>query len=182
MTRAAEDFDSLANTILSAGGEVDPSELHGFACGLLAAGARPDKSRWQRELGEFLQLEAVPAELNREFLQLAEDSLRQLRDSDFGFQLLLSGSEDLAERTLTLGTWCEGFLHGFGIGGHSGELPPTSSEALQDISVIAQVDEQAAGESEEAESQLVQVQEYVRVAVLNIFADTAAGSRGPTVH
>ncbi|WP_323846610.1 UPF0149 family protein [Microbulbifer magnicolonia] len=184
MTSAANRFDSLANAILAAGGQADPSELHGFACGILAAGARPDKKRWQNELAELLELDAVPADLNREFLLLAEESQQQLSDSNFAFQLLLSDEDDLIARTLTLGHWCEGFLHGFGIGAFKGELQPTSQEALRDIGAIAQVDADHAEKSGEAERELAELQEYVRVAVLNIFTEVR-GDRscsGPTVH
>lgn len=184
MTSAANRFDSLANAILAAGGQADPSELHGFACGLLAAGANPDNTRWQKELAELLELDAVPADLQREFLQLAQESQQRLGDSDFDFQLLLTEEADITARALTLGHWCEGFLHGFGIGAYKGELLPTSKEALQDITAIAQVDADQVQESEEAESQLLELQEYVRVATLNIFTEVRGDRSGkkPTVH
>jgi len=185
MTRAGNDFESLANAILAAGGQADPSELHGFVCGVLAAGASPDKSRWQKELAGLLELDAVPADLDRDFLQLAKHSRQQLRDSNFDFQLLLSEDEDIGARAQTLGHWCQGFLHGFGVGGHKGRLQPTSAEALQDIGAIAQVDADHAEESEEAENQLLELQEYVRVAVMNIFTEVDGADRvggGPTVH
>ncbi|MFC6633315.1 UPF0149 family protein [Microbulbifer taiwanensis] len=185
MTRAGSEFESLANAILAAGGQADPSELHGFACGVLAAGASPDKNRWQKELGALMELDAVPADLNKSFLRLAQDSQQQLGDSNFDFQLLLSDDEDIAARTMTLGHWCQGFLHGFGVGDHKGKLLPTSEEALQDIGAIAQVDADAAEPSEEAETQLLELQEYVRMAVLNIFIEVGGSKKtgsGPTVH
>lgn len=191
MTSAADQFESLANAILAAGGLADPSELHGFACGLLSTGAEPDKERWQRELAELLERDTVPADLERDFLQLVQHSRQQLRDSNFDFQLLLGEDGDLNARTLSLGHWCQGFLHGFGlggergVGGHRGKLPPTSEEALRDIGAIAQVDAGAAQESEETENQLVELQEYVRIAVLSIFTELGGGDKngsGPTLH
>ncbi|SHF86004.1 hypothetical protein SAMN04487965_2783 [Microbulbifer donghaiensis] len=184
MTSAANRFDSLANAILAAGGQTSPSELHGFASGILAAGAKPDKKRWQRELAELLELDAVPADLNREFLQLAQDCQQQLGDSNFDFQLLLTDEQDITARALTLGHWCQGFLHGFGIGAFKGKLLPTSEEALQDIGAIAQVDADEVEATEEAESQLLELQEYVRMAALNIFTEVRGdkSGKGPTVH
>ncbi|WP_444889204.1 UPF0149 family protein [Microbulbifer sp. DLAB2-AA] len=184
MTSENNRFEQLANAILSAGGQVDPSELHGFTCGLLAAGAEPDKRRWQKELAELLDLEAVPADLDRDLLQLAEESSKQLSGSDFSFQLLLCDDEDIVSRTLALGHWCEGFLHGFGIGGAEVKMQPTSEEALKDIGAISQVDADHVEESEEAEQQLIELQEYVRVAVLNIFTEVRGShsGSGPTVH
>lgn len=185
MTSETNRFELLANAILSAGGQADPSELHGFTCGVLAAGAEPDKKRWQRELAELLDLEVVPADLNKDFLQLAEESQKQLNGSDFSFQLVLCDDDDIVARTLALGHWCEGFLHGFGIGKAKEEkLLPTSEEALKDIGAISQVDADHVEESEENEQQLLELQEYVRVAALNIFTEVRGkqSSKGPTVH
>lgn len=183
-------FDDLANQIVAAGGGIGPSELHGFICGLLAAGTRPDKSRWQKELAEFLDLDAIPADLARSALALAEQSERDLSDRNFSFQPLLSGSDELAERGQTLCLWCEGFLHGFGIGKYSGELLPTSSEALKDLAEIAQLDAGSMENGAEQERELFEVQEYVRMAALNIFVECnpslASGGddsgSGPTLH
>ncbi|AQQ66618.1 hypothetical protein Mag101_02370 [Microbulbifer agarilyticus] len=186
-------FDDLANQIVAAGGKVGPSELHGFICGLLAAGSRPDAGRWQKEAGEFLGLEAVPAELNNDVQALAKKSLDDFSEKDFSFEPLLSDSDELAERGQTLCLWCEGFLHGFGIGKYTGELLPTSSEALKDMAEIAQLDAEGMENDSEQERQLFEVQEYVRMGALNIFVecndaaqgDSAAASQkpaGPTLH
>ncbi|WP_250461148.1 UPF0149 family protein [Microbulbifer litoralis] len=190
MTSPANQFESLANAILAASGTTDPSELHGFACGVVTAGARPDRQRWEKELAELMQLDAIPADLKRDFLQLADESLRQLRDSNFDFQLLLADDDTgLPAKTATLGNWCQGFLLGFGVGDFKGEMPATSREALEDIGRIAQVDPGEVEASDEAENQLLQVQEYVRVAVMNIFTECSGDSKiaddnknGPTLH
>jgi hypothetical protein len=183
MAREENKFDTFADLILSAGANLDPSELHGFVCGVLAAGARPDTGRWQRELGDLLDLDAVPADLNQDFLRLAEESLTQLRDNNFSFQPLLDEDADVAERSAALGFWCQGFLHGFGVGKYQGELPPTSSEALRDLAAIARVDAEQIDESDEAETQLAEVQEYVRMAALTIFTECGgSGTESPTLH
>lgn len=190
MSAVQVSFDELANQIVAAGGKIGPSELHGFICGLLATGARPDKSRWQKEVAEFLDLEALPADLSRDSLALAEQSKKDLSGKDFSFQLLLSTSEELAECGQTLCLWCEGFLHGFGIGKYSGELLPTSSEALKDFAEIAQLDAASLENGAEQERELFEVQEYVRMAALNIFVECNPNSvpgdsdkpAGPTLH
>lgn len=186
MTNNLSEFDKLANGILAAGGHTSPSELHGFVCGVLAAGARPDRRRWQDELGQLLDLDAVPADLSAEFQRIAEESAARLNDRNFDFRLLLAEDSDISERALSLGLWCQGFLHGFGVGAYQGELPPTSKEALEDLSAVSQVDADAVTEGEEAEHQLLEVEEFVRVAVMNIFTETAprpaSGSKGATLH
>ncbi|WP_237067607.1 UPF0149 family protein [Microbulbifer guangxiensis] len=186
MTSSPSEFDKLANAILASGGHTSPSELHGFVCGVLAAGARPDRRRWQDELAQLLDQDAVPADLSAEFQRIAQESAEQLGDRNFDFQLLLAEDGGIAERTLSLGQWCQGFLHGFGVGAHRGELPPTSKEALEDLSAVSQVDADTVSEGEEAEHQLLEVQEFVRVAVMNIFTEAApppaGGSKGATLH
>lgn len=189
MAAADSQFDDLASQILVAGGKIGPSELHGFICGLLASGTRPQKSRWQKELAEFLDLDAVPADLLRDSLQLADASLKALSDSSFSFQPLLASGDDLAEKGQSLCLWCQGFLHGFGLGKYSGELLPTSSEALKDLTEISQLDAEDMENTPEQEAQLFEVQEYVRMATLNIFVECngpgdSARKRGDghTVH
>ncbi|WP_226668263.1 UPF0149 family protein [Microbulbifer aggregans] len=190
MAAADSLFDDLASQILAAGGKIGPSELHGFICGLLSSGTRPDKARWQKELVEFLDLDAIPADLQRNAVLLADNSLKALSGSDFSFQPLLSESDELAEKGRSLCLWCEGFLHGFGVGKYASDLLPTSSEALKDLTEIAQLDAEQMENSKEQEAQLFEVQEYVRMAALNIFVecngpggDTAASpDGGHTVH
>ncbi|WP_066961091.1 UPF0149 family protein [Microbulbifer sp. Q7] len=194
MSAAQVSFDDLANQIVAAGGKIGPSELHGFICGLLAAGARPDKGRWKNETAEFLDLEALPADLARDSLKLVEQSLQDLSDKNFAFQPLLSTGEELAERGQTLCLWCEGFLHGFGVGKYTGELPATSSEALKDFAEIAQLDATSLENGPEQEREFFEVQEYVRMAALNIFVECNPPSAesdpgqsgdkpaGPTLH
>lgn len=191
MAAADSLFDDLASQILAAGGKIGPSELHGFICGLLSSGTRPDKARWQKELVEFLDLDAIPADLQRDSLQLAENSLKALQHNDFSFQPLLSESDDLAEKGQSLCLWCEGFLHGFGVGKYARDLLPTSSEALKDLTEIAQLDAEHMENTKEQEAQLFEVQEYVRMAALNIFVEcngpggdssSASQGGGHTVH
>lgn len=188
MADAEISFDGLANQIVAAGGTVGPSELHGFICGLLTTGARPDKAHWQKEIAEFLDLDAIPADLARDTLQLTERSLRELSSNDFSFQPLLAATDELSERGQSLCLWCEGFLHGFGIGKYSGELLPTSSEAMKDLAEIARLDADQMENSGEQEAELFEVQEYVRMAVLNVFVecrgkqDAPGSAGGPTLH
>ncbi|MEW5248323.1 UPF0149 family protein [Microbulbifer sp. 2201CG32-9] len=186
MSAAPPSYDTLSAAILAAGGESDPSELHGFVCGLLCAEKEPDSSFWQGELARILALEAVPAALENSMARLAQVSAERLRDDSFEFQLLLPDDSGIDVRAQSLGQWCQGFLHGLGVGAPPGIKSPGCREALQDLSEIAQIDALAVEESGEAEQQLLQVQEYVRVAVLTIFteivqvggADQGSNARG----
>ncbi|MCH9692401.1 MAG: UPF0149 family protein [Gammaproteobacteria bacterium] len=162
---------NLAGMILAEKTSVTVGELHGFICGVLATGARPDRQYWKKELAAMLDLASVPADFGQQAAQLAEVCLQKLCDKEFNFQLLLPDTEVSREICQNLCTWCEGFLHGFGIGKFTGKLLPTSSEALTDFAEIAQLDTELPDADTETDAQLFEVQEYVRVAALNIFIE-----------
>jgi uncharacterized protein len=154
---------------------VDPSELHGALCGWLAAGGAgsPD---W---LAHVLADDAIPAvATGSTFDQLREASAGQLEDRSFDFELLLPDADaPLSIRSGALFDWCRGFLGGFGLA--AGKSPPLSdegSEALADIAKLAAATPQDDGD-EEDEAALVEIEEFVRVAVLLIHGDCVLAVR-----
>jgi uncharacterized protein YgfB (UPF0149 family) len=87
--------------------------------------------------------------------------------------LLLPGDETaLAERAVALGQWCQGFLAGFGQNAGGLELSVEAKEVLQDLVAISQVQD-ALEESEDGESDYMEVMEYLRVAPLLLFTELA---------
>lgn len=162
---------NLAEIILAAQNSITPSELHGFVCGALATGARPGHRFWKRELAALLNLDTTPADFECQTNQLVQLSLEKLRDKAFNFRPLLPDTQTPGALSKNLCAWCEGFLHGFGIGKFTGKLLPTSSEALTDLAEIAQLDTALPDRDAETDAQLFEVQEYVRVAALNIFIE-----------
>lgn len=76
----------------------------------------------------------------------------------------------LAQRTEALGQWCQGFLAGFGLTAREGSLTGEAEEVLQDMAAIAQVQGQLE-DSEDGETDYMEVMEYLRVAPLLLFAE-----------
>ena len=154
---------------------VEPSELHGALCGWLAAGGA-GSADW---LGHVLADDAMPAvAVDSTLDQLREASAGQLEDRSFDFELLLPDADTpLATRSGALFDWCRGFLGGFGLA--AGQSPPLSddgNEALSEIAKLAAAMPQDDGD-EEDEAALVELEEFVRVAVLLIHGDCVLAVR-----
>ena len=99
-------------------------------------------------------------------------SAAQLADRSFEFELVLPDADaSLSERSGALFDWCRGFLGGFGLA--AGAKPPLSedsSEALSDLAKLAAAQPQDDGDEEDEEA-LVEIEEFVRVAVLLLHGD-----------
>ncbi len=148
---------------------VDPSELHGALCGWLAGGGAqtPD---W---LAQVLADDAAPpvvADSPLDRLRLASAS--QLEDRSFGFELLLPDADaSLTQRSGAVFDWCRGFLGGFGMAaGQAPSLSEESGEALVDIARLAAATAQEEGDEEDEEA-LIEIEEFIRVAVLLLHGD-----------
>lgn len=130
---------------------VSPAELHGHLLGRVCAGAGFDEAAWQHAAAELLG--GAPGER---------------------LKAALSGLPDdetpLAQRTEALGQWCQGFLAGFGLTAREGSLTGEAEEVLQDMAAIAQVQGQLE-DSEDGETDYMEVMEYLRVAPLLLFAE-----------
>jgi hypothetical protein len=148
---------------------VDPSELHGALCGWLAGGGAqtPD---W---LAQVLADDAVsPVDADSPLDRLRRASASQLEDRSFGFELLLPDADaSLTQRSGAVFDWCRGFLGGFGLAaGQAPSLSEESSEALVDIARLAAATAQDEGD-EEDEDALIEIEEFIRVAVLLLHGD-----------
>ena len=101
-----------------------------------------------------------------------------LQFRDFGFALLVPGEgASLAVRSGALFDWCRGFVGAFGLA--AGAEPPLSEEgreALADLAKLAAATAQEDGD-EEDEDALVEIEEFVRVAVLLLHGDCALGPK-----
>jgi len=110
----------------------------------------------------------------------------ELTSDDMTVVLLLpSDDAPLAERAAALGQWCQGFLAGFGLNSRdSSALSVEATEVLQDLAAIAQVQD-ALEESDDGESDYMEVMEYLRVAPLLLFTETnktVAPAAKPSLH
>ena len=150
------------------------------------------------DLAECMRLGArgyLLKNINAEFLLSLTDSLKGLPgvyalagDTDG-----IDGSEDNAgaimtpdsyERAAALGQWCQGFLSGFGLTRRAYSLSDEANEVLRDLAAIAQVQD-ALEESEDGESDYMEVMEYLRVAPMLLFSELAkpeAPAPKPSLH
>jgi uncharacterized protein len=154
---------------------MDAAELHGSLCGWLAAGGA-GTPQWLRQVAADDNL--PPVEAGSVLDRLREATASQLDDRGFGFELLLPGAEaSLQDRSGALFDWCRGFLGGFGLA--AGATPPLSeegSEALSDIARLAAATPQDDGDDDD-EQALVEIEEFVRVAVLLLHGDCVLAPR-----
>ncbi|MFL0811414.1 MAG: UPF0149 family protein [Agarilytica sp.] len=185
---ASVDFFHLNELLLNLGAVHSPSELQGMLCGRISGGSPPEKDQWLALAQEFLDIDHL--ELDQEqaeaFFGLYTDTRSLMDDVNFSFSPLLPDDHaSIARRTQELGTWCQGFMHGLGVSGLSGDaqLSPDSADALRDLAQISQVDLDEEDAVEENESYWLELVEYVKVAALTIYTEltqshNAAGNGG----
>jgi len=168
---ALSDIDQAARQL---GLGIDASELHGALCGWLAGGGAqtPD---W---LAQVLADDAVaPVVADSALDHLRQASASQLGDRSFGFELLLPDADaTLTQRSGAVFDWCRGFLGGFGLAaGRAPALSEESNEALVDLARLAAATAQDDGDDED-EDALIEIEEFIRVAVLLLHGDCVLAS------
>lgn len=166
------DWEAIGARLEALEAERSASGCHGLLCGLLAM--HDGDAR-----GQFARL-ALDAEAPPELLgTLFDETLQQLDDATFDFQLLLPGDDvDLATRTQALAEWCDGFVFGVGAAGRqTTDLPEQSAEFLRDMMRIAQADPDAA-DGEADEEAWIELVEYVRVGVMLARTECARPATG----
>jgi len=169
-------FELLANVYSRYGAINHPSELHGLLVGRLSGGKRPTKAQWQNEVIEHMgvELQGDEQDLNPQLLaEIADETLSQLQSSSFEFELLLPDDDySLPERIESLGSWVRGYLEGIALSAGSNlmQLNAELQELLRDLVAITQIDEDVE-ENEDGEKEWMEIAEFVRIAVLTLFAE-----------
>lgn len=168
-------FDQSLESI---GLDLGASETHGVICGLLCTGTSRAHVDWFEQLFDDRPSSDLLVREARQMLgQLYLASKQQLAESGADFELLLpQDDEALQKRAHALVQWCEGFLYGLGLAGiDEKQLIGDAREALQDISEITRLDQEALEEDEASESALMELQEFLRVATMLIREDLTEG-------
>jgi yecA family protein len=177
------DFDELANHLLDQGVLASPSQLHGCLCGLLSAGAPAQPEYGLDALTQALDL-LLHGELASRIMQLYTVTEAALRDEDFTFlPLLPDDDEEIGVRTSALASWCDGFMAGFVYVTAAQErngaaLSQDAGEVLRDIAAMAQAESADDESEEEAEDSYIELVEYLRVAVVNVYMDSSRAGTG----
>ena len=177
-------YSAFAALLASSGYTVSPAELHGLLLGRSCAGAGFEIDPWLVDAAELLG--AAPEDgVRQALIGLQEMVKTELSGNDVTVVLLLPNDEaPLGERAVALGQWCQGFLGGFGLTAGDKALSSEAMEVLQDLSAIAQV-QNALEESEDGESDYMEVMEYLRVAPLLLFSECAkpvVAAAKPSLH
>ncbi|HXK55997.1 MAG: UPF0149 family protein [Gammaproteobacteria bacterium] len=174
----SDEHEEVERRLASADLELSGAEVHGLLCGLLCGTAADAAERWFAEL--FPQAEAgdlLREECQHTLRRLYERTLASIADPGMGFELLLpSDRKPIRLRASGVRDWCEGFLYGLGLAGAADEnaFAQSTRESLIDIGEIARmnIDDLSDGDEEEEEA-LMQVTEFLRVAVLLTYDDLA---------
>ena len=169
------DFEYLNDQFLRLGAVNSVAELQGLICGKLAGGKVPPAEEWRQEGLRFMELlDLQSGEGATLFDLLLERTKQSLDDGNFSFQPLLPDDRTVINRRVDeLGMWCRGYLCGLGTAGLRKELllSPDIAGALRDLAEIANITLEGDVESEENEVYWTELVEYVKVAVLNIYAE-----------
>ncbi len=184
MSNTQSPYTAFATLLNSNGHPVSPAELHGLLLGRSCAGAGFDADSWLADAAHLLESEPVD-NVRSALIGLQEMVKGELTGEDITIVLLLPGDEQpLSERAGALGQWCQGFLAGFGLNAGGKELSDEAKEVLQDLTAISQVQD-ALEESEDGESDYMEVMEYLRVAPLLLYTELAkpvAAAAKPSLH
>ena len=164
-------YQAFVTLLTASGHSVSPAELHGHLLGRSCAGAGFDAESWLVEASELLASEPQDNVRNA-LIGLQEMVKGELTSDDMTVVLLLPTDDaPLPDRAAALGQWCQGFLSGFGLTRRAYSLSDEANEVLRDLAAIAQVQD-ALEESEDGESDYMEVMEYLRVAPLLLFTET----------
>ena len=179
-------YDAFSKLLSTSGHPCSPAELHGVLLGRSCTGVGFDADNWLADVAELLETE--PTENVRNALIGLQEMVKgELTGDDVTVVLLLpTDDEPLADRAAALGQWCQGFLSGFGLNCRDSSMLSTeATEVLQDLAAISQVQD-ALEESEDGETDYMEVMEYLRVAPLLLFSETrkpdAPAAAKPSLH
>jgi uncharacterized protein YgfB (UPF0149 family) len=174
------DYASLAGEFSDTGILMTPAEAQGMAFALASARVRNASALWEQQLlaeVDSEQLAASRASLDA----LYADVQRQLQAEDLVVRLCLPASDrsTAPARAAALRDWSRGYLYGLGLAGQTAfaALGADASEAVRDLSEIAQLDIAGVQGEEADEAALMQLEEYLRVVVMAVRDDLHQASR-----
>lgn len=164
------EFATYQQFLAQVDADLAPSELHGRMTGQLCA----HKTSRQDRINLYSQWTGVTLTESDAamFEKLYEETEEALGDySDFELRLLLPDEGTaINDRVNAIAGWCQGFLLGLGSVADSGRPGEDAREMLSDLVTIAGLDEEVP-EGEDNERDLMQIEEYLRIAALTVYAD-----------
>jgi len=161
-------FDQLLSSIDL---DVGASEMHGVICGLLCAGHADAHAAWFEDLFQNRSQDDLLVRETRQLLgQLYRTTQVQLGTESLDFEAFLpDGESSVSERARSLSEWSQGFLYGLGLASITeAKLAGDAKEAIVDITEFTRIDHAAIESGEEAEQDFMQLEQFLRVAILLI--------------
>tara|TARA_R110002073_G_scaffold69453_3_gene172407 strand:+ start:21589 stop:22227 length:639 start_codon:yes stop_codon:yes gene_type:complete len=170
-------FDWLANIYNSHGAINHPSELHGIMLGEVVGGLKRTVSDWLNQVLEHMGIEALDEEryanVSKDLLAFYLSTLDGIDKDSSSFVLLLPDDDyALSERVESLVVWIRGFLEGIAISASDRlrNMDPELQEIMKDFVDICQIDARVE-DDETGEKEFFEISEYVRIGVLNLYAE-----------
>jgi uncharacterized protein YgfB (UPF0149 family) len=186
--------DTLSLALDQLQADCSAAELHGVMVGMLAGGARMNRSALMKSLEAHADVSTAFAdEMIASLWQLQLKTLEDLGADDLLFQPLLpDDDDDLNLRVMALADFARGLLAGFGLAVQANNPALAGEivrETLQDIVNISQLDS-VDEPDEESELAYAELHEFVRLGVIHLFEELApreehghdAVDLPPTVH
>jgi len=186
--------DTLSLALDQVQADCSAAELHGVMVGMLAGGARMNRSALMKSLEAHADVSTAFAdEMIASLWQLQLKTLEDLGADDLLFQPLLpDDDDDLNLRVMALADFARGLLAGFGLAVQANSPALAGEivrETLQDIVNISQLDS-VDEPDEESELAYAELHEFVRLGVIHLFEELApreehghdAVDLPPTVH
>lgn len=173
-------YQNVINTLQCHHAAVFPAEFHGYMCGIICGGNYTENEAGFRVVLGMLQDENFNSkEAKAMAAELMLNTFHQLHDINCNFNLLLPDDEQsIGLRSHALAVWCQNFLGGLGLSGIDSKKIQQKEidEAILDIASIAKLkyEDLLDQDNEEQEMELMELIEYVRVAVLLIYTETMA--------
>ena len=164
------DYAALADALDRAGVLTGPAEAQATAVALVFASAKTGEATWEQHL--LADADGTPDQVQSCRMQLHAlyAEVTRLAADDFALRLCLPDFDRASTRAraVALRDWCRGFLYGLGLAGRQGVVTSgtTAYEALQDLAEIGQLDADSVGSGEGDEADLMELEEYVRVAAM----------------
>ncbi len=160
---------------------ISPSELHGLLLGTFCAKGTnvSDKVLLTQSLSDDNQMPPAQQQVLHALVACTRDDLESF---NFAIPLLLPEDDSVDKQASEFIRWCQGFLSGLGAANEQAMHDADAIEALKRIVEAANIDLTELEIADEDEDYLFNVTEYVRLAVLAIYADLKKGHGDSTAE
>jgi uncharacterized protein YgfB (UPF0149 family) len=174
------EYMTVTSALRRVNSQLSAAECHGLIAGALNTQDTSSISRFFSDDVETLQNDRAFADLISQLVQVSSEGYR---DADFNFQLLLPNDDiPLLERSRALAEWCGGYVMGLLESGLQDfdKLPQDAAEVAKDLVEISQLN--ASIDDSGSDSDLMQLEEYVRVGVQIIYAELTKNGEKDSVN